>query len=160
MYAFEIFNTERMNATRDSFLEKLFGSENCLISFPEKTARYISNRKFLGLRDIPIEMIIGTLGRNCDFDRKFRPLKKNLRDRWINLFTNLEIENWPPIRLHKIGANYYVEDGHHRISVARSIGMAFISAEVWEYSSNSSQPKNLQSQICSRESHSVEPCLQ
>jgi hypothetical protein len=37
--------------------------------------------------------------------------------------------------VHKVGDHYYVEDGHHRVSVARALGIAFIQAKVWEYPS-------------------------
>jgi hypothetical protein len=39
---------------------------------------------------------------------------------------------WLPIEVIKVGNDYFVVDGHHRTSVARSAGMAFIDAEVWE----------------------------
>jgi hypothetical protein len=37
------------------------------------------------------------------------------------------------LRAFKVGENYYVEDGHNRVSVARALGMLSIRAEVWEY---------------------------
>jgi hypothetical protein len=135
--ATEIFNTLLMQAFLDSFLEKLNGRQQGLLSFPGKTKANISNRKLLGVLEIPVEKVIGTLGRSCDFDASFRPVKKHLRDRWVNVFMSLEADKWPPILVHKIGEVYYVEDGHHRISVARSMGRAFIAAEVWEYSIDS-----------------------
>jgi hypothetical protein len=148
LYAFEVFNTERMNALRDSLLKNLFGKKNTLLIFPEIGHNNIANRKFLGVTDIPIDKIIGTLGRNCDFDRKFRPLKKHLRDRWINAFINMDSEIWHPIQVYKIEDVYYEEDGHHRTSVARSLGMAFISAEVWEYTPYPYQVNHSRRQIC------------
>jgi hypothetical protein len=142
--AVEEFYSLRMDALRESFLDNILGRNNCLVSFPDKIKPNISNRKFLGVKDIPVEKIIGTLGRNCDFDTKFRPINKHLRDRWVNVFVSLDAEDWPPILVHKIGDVYYVEDGHHRTSIARSTGRAFISAEVWEYSTNSFKENNCQ----------------
>ena len=157
-FATEAFHAQRMNALRDSLMEKLFGRKNSLKSFPEKIKVNISNRKFLGMKDIPVEKIIGTLGWNCDFDGKFRPLKKHLRDRWVNVFTSLDTDNWPPILVHKIGEIYYVEDGHHRTSVARALGRAFISAEVWEYSVNSPKINISQPMFSSSRCHPAEAC--
>ncbi len=134
--AVEAFYALRMDAFRDSLLQKLTGRRNGLLSFPEKKVANISNRKFMGLQEIPIEKVMGTMGRDGDFDAQFRPVKKHLRDRWVNVFTKLEPDSWPPILVHKIGDVYYVEDGHHRTSVARALGRAFISAEVWEYPAN------------------------
>lgn len=85
------------------------------------------------MKDIPVEQIIGSFNRESDFDVQFRPLSKHLCNRWINTYITLERDGWSPILVHKIGEHYYVEDGHHRVSVARSIGMAFIEAKVWEY---------------------------
>jgi hypothetical protein len=159
-HATEVFYGLRTDALRDALLEKLVGKKNSLLSFPDKTKANISNRKFLGVQEIPVDQVIGTLGRNYDFDAKFRPVKKHLRDRWVNIFISLERDNLPPILVHKVGAIYYVEDGHHRTSVARSTGRAYISAEVWEYSSNC--PQNNISQpvksCSSTECRPVETC--
>ena len=43
---------------------------------------------------------------------------------------------WPlplPVRLYKLGGSYYVEDGNHRVSVARYQGVKWIEAEVTEF---------------------------
>ena len=51
----------------------------------------------------------------------------------MNVYLSLEGRIWDPIVVHKVGEQYYVEDGHHRVSVARSLGRTFIEAKVWEY---------------------------
>ncbi len=38
----------------------------------------------------------------------------------------------PPISLYRLGERHYVDDGHHRVSVAHALGMAAIDAEVTE----------------------------
>jgi hypothetical protein len=38
----------------------------------------------------------------------------------------------PPVLLYKVGEMYFVEDGHHRISVARALGWDVIDARVTE----------------------------
>ena len=38
----------------------------------------------------------------------------------------------PPISVYRLGDRHYVDDGHHRVSVARALGMAAIDAEVTE----------------------------
>ena len=82
----------------------------------------LQSPQFLGDEDIPVERIIGSLGRARDFDREFRPLKRHLRDRWVRVYLDLEADRWEPIRVHKLGDEYFVEDGHHRVSVARHTG--------------------------------------
>ena len=84
------FSTLRMDALRDSLWAKLIGRNTKLAIFPEEAPQKGPNRKFIGMEDIPVEQIIGTLGRQNDFDRKFRPLKSYLRDRWVNVYLTLE----------------------------------------------------------------------
>ena len=127
------FSALRMRALRHSFWAKLTGKNSKLATFPEHIQRDHPNRKLSGIKDIQLDQIVGTLNRDSDFDNKFRPLGEHLLDRWVNIFINLDRDNWPPILVHKIGDQYYVEDGHHRVSVARSIGILFIQAKVWEY---------------------------
>jgi hypothetical protein len=127
------FSTVRMRALRDALWTKLTGRNTRLPAFPSHEQQN-PNRRLLGTKDIPVEEIIGTFHRESDFDYQFRPLSKHSSTRWINTYLNLERDGWSPILVHKIGEHYYVEDGHHRVSVARSIGMVFIEAKVWEYS--------------------------
>ena len=39
----------------------------------------------------------------------------------------------PPVLLYKVGEAYFVEDGNHRVSVARTRGEASIQASVVEF---------------------------
>lgn len=128
-------------ARRDAIWAKLFGQSTHLPMFPEEAPEKSPNRKFIGMKEIPLEQIVGTLNRDSDFDHKFRPLKSYLRDRWINVYLSLEDGGWPPIVVHKVGEQYYVEDGHHRVSVARSLDRTFIEAKIWEYPAQSMQAK-------------------
>jgi hypothetical protein len=91
------------------------------------------NRRFLGTIDVPVERIVGSVGRGADFDRSFRPLGTHLRDRWVSVYLLARNGDWPPVRLFKAGDSFYVEDGHNRVSVARRLGMPTIRAEVYEY---------------------------
>jgi hypothetical protein len=148
------FSALRMQALRAMLWAKLLGKNTKLSMFPEQTPQKSSNRKIVGIMDIPIEQIAGTVSRQSDFDHKFRPLKSYLRDRWVNTYNTLERDGWSPILVHKIGEHYYVEDGHHRVSVARSIGMAFIEAKVWEHSVPREQTETCQSIRCPERSSS------
>ena len=132
-YVVNEFSTLHIRALRTTLWAKLMGKSTELAKLPEGTFQSGLNRKMLGLNDIPVEKIIGTLYRHSDFDDQFRPLKKHLRDRWVNIYLLHVSQGWPPILLHKVGDRYYVEDGHHRVSVAHALGIVFIQAMVWEY---------------------------
>jgi hypothetical protein len=142
------FFTLRTDARRDALWAKLMGKNTELAIFPEQAPEKGPNRQFTGTQDIPIEQITGTLNRQNDFDHKFRPLQHYLRDRWVNVYLSLENSDWGPIVVHKVGENYYVEDGHHRVSVARLQGIQFIQAKVWEYPVHVRQTKECQAERC------------
>ena len=134
------FNRERLRARKHSLLSSILGKTNKLkyISDPSLSAQ--QNKRYAGVQSIPTEKIVGTVSRTDDFDSEFRPRKRHLRDRWVTMFILLQSDSWAPIVVHKAGDVYYVEDGHHRVSVARSVGMRFIEAEVWDHSSQAVQP--------------------
>jgi hypothetical protein len=142
------FFTLRTDARRDSLWAKLMGKSTKLEIFPEEVPEKSPNRKFIGTEDIPVAQIAGTLSRYSDFDHKFRPLNKHLCERWINVYLAFESEGWSPILVHKVGEIYYVEDGHHRVSVAQELGMTFIQASIWEYPSLVNEPKQCQPEPC------------
>jgi len=119
---------------RAALWAKLSGEFPFLEDFKNNAFRLQGGRKHLGIQTIPVSAITGSVGRSRDFDRQFRPLKKNLRDRWAGVYQSLKDGNWPPISVYKIGNSYYVADGHDRVSVANFNGMKYIQAEVWEYS--------------------------
>ncbi|WP_344857389.1 hypothetical protein [Amycolatopsis ultiminotia] len=81
-----------------------------------------------GLRAVPLDGVVGTLARAADFDRYFRPRNRALRDRWCALAATAG--ELPPVRLVRLGEMYFVEDGHHRVALARARGAATIRAEV------------------------------
>ena len=57
-----------------------------------------------------------------------------LAERWENLaqafYRGLDL---PPVRLHKMGDSYFVEDDNHRVSVAHYQEVEMIKAEVTEF---------------------------
>src|SRR3954454_18239023 len=92
----------------------------------------------LGLQVVPLDAIVGTVDRTADFDRGFRPpaprpTSPRLRSRWERIpAAQRRGEAMPPISLYKVGDLYFVRDGHHRVSVAKSQGRDDIDAYVTE----------------------------
>ena len=116
-----------------AFLRRDPGS-NRLLSFDEvKSALGAVEQVYLGMRTVPVEKIVGSVGRHRDFDRAFLPSKGGLETRWKRIDQMMHrAEELPPISLYKIGDAYFVRDGNHRVSVARQIGVEMIDAEVIE----------------------------
>jgi hypothetical protein len=80
---------------------------------------------------VPIHQITGSEGRGDDFDREFNPLQDHTRARWMGIAaTQLRGKALPPVELTQVGDAYSIDDGHHRISVARALGQRVIEADV------------------------------
>jgi hypothetical protein len=86
-----------------------------------------------GLQVVQLEDVVGTVDRVADFDRGFRPTSQRLRSRWERIAAaQRRGEAMPPVSLFKVGDLYFVRDGHHRVSVAKSQGREDIDAYVTE----------------------------
>jgi hypothetical protein len=86
-----------------------------------------------GLQVVALDAIVGTVDRAADFDRGFRPTTTRLRSRWERIAAaQRRGEALPPISLFQVGELYFVRDGHHRVSVAKSLGRTDIDAYVIE----------------------------
>jgi hypothetical protein len=110
------------------------GDSNELIAYDEVKDRFPSyGQHDLGLAQVPVDQIIGSVGRYRDFDRAFLPTQKHTRDRWISIDrAHYQDVILPPVELYKIGEIYFVKDGNHRISVAHERGQVFVDAYVIE----------------------------
>lgn len=86
---------------------------------------------YVGTKVIPLDAIVGSVDKVRDFDRRFRPTSAVNRQRWERLARASRTgEIIPPIDVYQIGDYYFVRDGHHRVSVARSLGVKLIEARV------------------------------
>jgi hypothetical protein len=91
---------------------------------------------YRGMQTIAIERIVGSEGRYKDFNRAFLPRHDKLMRRWMNVdMAHYQDIHLPPIKVFEIGGAYFVRDGNHRVSVAKSQGAEFIDAEVISLSS-------------------------
>jgi hypothetical protein len=89
-------------------------------------------RRYLGVREIPLDALVGTDGRASSFTRDFRPLRSFSRDRLRSLEGAFADGAFPPIVTVKLGEAYFVIDGHHRAALARRGGAEMIDADVTE----------------------------
>ena len=95
-------------------------------------------RRRAGLQAIALDSVVGTAepAKARVFDSRFRAPESSRR-RWEHLWlATRRGQAIPPISVFRIGDRYYVDDGHHRVSVARALGMAAIDAEVTELAVN------------------------
>jgi len=110
-------------------------SSKRLYSFGEIDGRFdLDAERYVGMRQVPVRSIVGSMGRYQDFDGDFNPLRNSSRDRW----ERVAAAHWqgltlPPVELLKVGDGYLVRDGNHRVSVARHYNVEFVDAEVIEF---------------------------
>lgn len=101
-----------------------------LLSF-DQVERALRSRAqaYRGTSEIPVEAIVGSVGRYRDFTRAFLPLLPQARARLERVRRATEL---PPIDVYRVGEVYFVRDGNHRVALARSQGRATITAHVIE----------------------------
>jgi nucleotide-binding universal stress UspA family protein len=128
------FRRARRQANRERLVARLTGKSADLLSFEEVRQKLKAKTgRNLGLKDIPLDAIVGSVGRYSDFTRGFLPLQDDDEQRWARIQTKLAgMEGLPPIEVYQIGETYFVQDGNHRVSVARQSGATHIEAHVTE----------------------------
>ncbi len=110
------------------------GDVDVLVPFDEAVAElgYLGEVS-LGLQSVAIDSIVGTVATGHAFDRAFRPTNARVRARWERIAAALRRgEPLPPVSLYRLGEAHFVRDGHHRVSVARALGLDRIEAYVTE----------------------------
>lgn len=120
-----------------SLISFLSGRSNRLLPWEQVRDKLgLRGQTYRGIQAVPVDQIVGSVGRFQDFDRAFLPKQKNLEARWRSIAgAYYERANLPPVQLYKVGETYFVLDGNHRVSVARENGAKFIDAQVTEVES-------------------------
>ncbi|HVM28152.1 MAG TPA: chromosome partitioning protein ParB [Mycobacteriales bacterium] len=85
----------------------------------------------LGLQQVDLDSIVGSVDRRTGFDRRFRPTSEISRRRFERLANAVRRgEDLPPVDLYRVGEVHFVRDGHHRVAVLRALGRELVSARV------------------------------
>ena len=131
------FEKAKSRGKMQSLLSTLSWRNTDLLSFYEVTGLIKpKNQTYRGMQTIPIKNIIGSEGRYRDFSVAFYPKKNLLKERWKSIDqAHLKYIDLPAISVFKLSDWYFVRDGNHRVSVAKSQGVEFIDAEVVELDS-------------------------
>jgi hypothetical protein len=112
-----------------------------LLPLPEVTRRLRQfEQHHLGIQPIPIRRIVGTVDRSRDFDREFLPRSPEIEDRWKRVERAFPDGAFPPIVVYEVDGSYFLEDGHHRVAIAKQRGAEFIDAEITQLRTRSPLP--------------------
>jgi len=109
--------------------------DNYILSLSELQKVVPPEKEFYeGLREIPVEYIIGTENRASDYSYGFFPVKRWMAEHW-ELIRELMLSQKlnEAIDVLEYGGHFFVRDGNHRVSVAKTNGIEFLSANVRSY---------------------------
>jgi hypothetical protein len=117
------------------------GGDRALIDLNSiKSEKFIYSWRYIGVREVRINQIVGS-ERLCNtFDRAFCPLRSQDEARWLIVaISKLNGTQSPPIDLVQIGSRYFAQNGQYHISVTRAMGQKVINAYVtrWDVSERS-----------------------
>lgn len=144
--AIQDFQSARQRAAVQEVLARFTGKSARLLSYDDVAQKLkLRARSERGIQNIPLDAIVGSVGRYTDFTRTFLPRRGEDQHRWAGVKTAMEKgEGLPPIEVYKVGEVYFVVDGNHRVSVARQEGFKTIEARVIEYKTDVQLTPNVQ----------------
>jgi len=130
--AIQDFRRARRKAALKHIMAFLKGETDELLSYEDVRKKLkVTGSSGRRLKEIPVDAIIGSVGRYNDFTRNFLPKQDSDEFRWARVQTLATgVEGFPPIDVYQIGEAYFVLDGNHRVSVARQLGATYIEAYV------------------------------
>lgn len=130
----ERFRRNAGKAQVADLMGKITGANTDLVRYDVVATRLRARQQIeMGTRMVPLEQIVGSVGRYRDFTRTFLPRAAISPERWARIDAIMHsLEGYLPIELYKIGQVYFVRDGNHRVSVARANGLTQIEAYVTE----------------------------
>ncbi|MDA3852521.1 MAG: transcriptional regulator [Spirochaetaceae bacterium] len=131
------FDKAKSKAAFSDILALLKPEKRQLLSFYDiKNLIKPKKETYRGMMVVNVSDIVGSEDRYQDFSKAFLPKKEHLRNRWMSIdkayYKDVIL---PAIKLFKLGEVYFVRDGNHRVSVARTQGVLAIDAEVVELTS-------------------------
>lgn len=126
------FMQAKKRAAIRQLIARITGESGALLSYNE-VVETLSTGDLVqqGVQEIPLEKIVGSVGRFNEFTRDFLPTQSTDGDRWARVKASLaDMKGWDPIDVYALGTLYFVKDGNHRVSVARQLNSKTISARV------------------------------
>jgi len=108
-----------------------------LLPFAEAGRRLrVTGQSYLGVHEIPLNRIIGSVDRSRDVDRHFKTGRGLSSSRLQNRRAAFPNGDTPAIDVFEIGGAYFVEDGHHRVALALERHAEFVDAHVTRLDTN------------------------
>lgn len=127
-------------ATVRTLVNRLARRPTHLRAFEEaKQAMHLTQMGPRTLQEVPLDRVVGSVGRADDYTRSFLPRRVGDEARWVRVRQAVDTEGLPPLELYRVGGTYFVQDGHHRVSVLRSLNTQMAEAYVTEVRAQASE---------------------
>ncbi len=127
------FRQARQKALMQQILANIDGRPMNLMDYEEiRQQLHARNQSDRGLKEIPVEAIVGSVGRSQDFTRTFLPKNDRALERWSRVKAHVDESGMDPISVYQVGDAYFVLDGNHRVSIARQNDVPTVPAYVTE----------------------------
>lgn len=130
--AVQDFRAARLKANVERIRSALQGKSADLLSYEDVREKLrVTETNQRQLKNIPLDSIVGSVGRYTDFTRRFFPRRETGEERWKRIRIQIEsLGGLPPIEAYQLGEVYFVIDGNHRVSVAKSLEFPTIEGYV------------------------------
>jgi nucleotide-binding universal stress UspA family protein len=142
------FQSAHLRGKLQGVLARITGRSNELLSYEEIASKLrLQGRSDKGIQMIPVDAIIGSVGRYTDFTRTFLPRHMENQQRWASIKA-ISLDpvsgGLPHIEVYKVSEVYFVIDGNHRVSIARQENWKSIEAHVIEIQTDIPLTPNIQ----------------
>lgn len=131
-------------------LRRIFGTEesdeeqinpHSFNTWQEKEEAYKSVKRGTSL--VPVDKIVGSVGRYHDFDNQFSSGSGKRDERLTGIIDAMRAgKAMPPISLYQIKDDFFILDGHHRFKAAKELGHTEIHSRIVELLPSSNTLEN------------------
>lgn len=133
------------------FIKGIFGDRGKAKSLEDNPYRFSTRQQDedayesikRGTSMVPLEKIVGSVGRYHDFDKQFRQAGGKKDERLQAILKAMKAgKSMPPIALYQIRDEYYIIDGHHRFKASQELGHTEIRSRIVELISSKNTLEN------------------
>jgi uncharacterized ParB-like nuclease family protein len=126
------FAAVRRKARRQVRADRLRKRRATLIPFDEVVDHSaMLPESHVRLEAVPLRQIVGSVGKAQHFTRSFHPATDDSLRRWKRAYAAAHgLRGYEPVELYEVEGDYYIVDGHYRVSVAKALGNDKIQATV------------------------------
>jgi hypothetical protein len=128
---FNLFSALKRVVTNRESSSETESNPSCFNTRQEEEEAYEAIER--GTLMVPLEKIVGSVGRYHDFDNQFGSQSHTVDERLKAIIAAMkEGKNLPPISLYQIKDDYFILDGHHRFRAARELDRSHIRSRIVE----------------------------